>query len=191
MELPWEVPQQLRRVLHHPMLKQLLWLPLWACMSLSAIYANRVLVHYHDFAAPWFLALMSAGAVAIAARLLVFLTAADDGSSGKDWLHLCLTGVIMWASVALNIASLRTLPVPMILLIQVSTVLAVLAWWCFACGDIHGVSGSALDHCSIWCVSTSATVTLEVQQQQHQQQQPGVSTKHDVHAATEPAPSLQ
>jgi hypothetical protein len=120
MELSWDAPLQLRRNLHHPMVKQLLWLLLWACMSLSAMFANRILVHYHDFAAPWFLALLSAGTVAIAARLLVFLTAADEGSSGKDWLQLCVTGVIMWTSVALNIASLRSLPVPMVLLIQVS-----------------------------------------------------------------------
>lgn len=111
-----------RRMLHHPVLKQLLWLLLWACMSLSALFANRVLVHYHDFAVPWFLALMSAGAVAVIARLLVFLTAAEDGSSEqKEWLHLCLVGVIMWASVALNIASLRSLPVPIVILIQVSS----------------------------------------------------------------------
>jgi hypothetical protein len=141
MELPWDVSLQLRRILHHPMLKQLLWLLLWACMSLSAMFANRVLVHYHDFAAPWFLALLSAGTVAIAARLLVFLTAADDNSSGKDWLdwQLCLTGVIMWTSVALNIASLRSLPVPMVLLIQVS-ILSSGEWcWSVARPAMHGV----------------------------------------------------
>ena len=102
------------------------------------MFASRVLVHYHDFAAPWFLALLSAGTVAIAARLLVFLIAADDGSSGKDWLQLCLIGVIMWTSVALNIASVRSIPVPVVLLIQVSILLSSGEWcWNVARPAMH------------------------------------------------------
>jgi hypothetical protein len=157
--LPWDVPLQLRRILHHPMLKQLLWLLLWACMSLSAMFASRVLVHYHDFAAPWFLAVLSAGTVAIAARLLVFLIAADDGSSGKDWLQLCLIGVIMWTSVALNMASVRSIPVPVVLLIQVSILLSSGEWcWNVARPAMHHplvavchvVSGAhSGDHCGV------------------------------------------
>jgi hypothetical protein len=109
-----------RNVLHHAMFKQSLWLVLWVCMSLSSLFASRVLIHYKDFAIPWFLALLSAATVAVFGRILVALLAADNSSSErKDWLHLSLAGVLMWGSVALDAASLRSLPVPVVILLQV------------------------------------------------------------------------
>jgi hypothetical protein len=114
------------------MFKQLLWLVLWVCMSLSSLFANRVLIHYKDFAVPWFLALLSAAIVAVVGRILVFLTAEESSSSEhKDWLHLSLAGVLMWGSVALNAASLRSLPVPVVILLQVGVFGAFQSkcWW--------------------------------------------------------------
>lgn len=106
--------------LHHPLVKQLLWLVLWACMSFSSMFANRVLIHYRDFAVPWFLALLSAATIAVVARVLVFLNSDNSSSERKDWLHLSAMGVLMWGSVALSAASLRSLPVPVVMLLQVS-----------------------------------------------------------------------
>lgn len=106
--------------MHHAMFKQSLWLVLWVCMSLSSLFASRVLIHYKDFAIPWFLALLSAATVAVFGRIFVALLAADNSSSErKDWLHLSLAGVLMWGSVALDAASLRSLPVPVVILLQV------------------------------------------------------------------------
>lgn len=110
---------QLTCLVHHPSIKQLLWLVLWACGSLSSLFALRLLVHYDGFATPWFLALLSAAFIAVVGRVLVFLHTEPGSSEQKDWLHLSVTGVLMWVALALNAASLQSLPVPVVILLQV------------------------------------------------------------------------
>lgn len=107
-------------VLGHVHIEQLLWLLLWAAASMGSVLSNRVLIHYHHFAVPWFLALMGAAAVAVFARILVFLAAQSSShKSCREWLHVSAVGVLMWSAVALHAAALQQLPVTAAILVQV------------------------------------------------------------------------
>lgn len=115
------------------MAKQLLWLLLWACVSFSAVLTSRLLLHYRGFAVPCFLALLTTAAIAVVARVLVFLTTTSSGSedtvtstattssrSLREWLHVgAVVGGLSGASLALQLAALRYLPVPSVILLQV------------------------------------------------------------------------
>lgn len=87
---------------------------------MSSVLSNRVLIHYHHFAVPWFLALLAAAVVAVLSRILVFLTASSSSDrSWREWLHVSAVGVLMWSAVALHAAALQLLPVAAVMLVQV------------------------------------------------------------------------
>lgn len=102
--------------------RQLLWLVLWAAVSLSSLLLNRVLVAYDGFEVPFFLAVLAAAVAAVFSRVFVYLHSINNSSNNsgsKDWMQLVLMGAAMGGSTALNIASLQSLPVPTAVLIQV------------------------------------------------------------------------
>ena len=102
----------------HSTFRELLWLVLWAILSLNSLLIIRVLIHYDGFEAPFFIAVLAAAVATVVARAFTYLYSTPSPHK-RDWVHLCLLGAIMGGHTALGIASLQLLPVPMALLIQV------------------------------------------------------------------------
>lgn len=105
-----------------PIIKQVLWMLLWGSVSFCSLALNRYMMFYQEFDVPFFLAALAAAVAAVFSRVLVYLNADDTDYRSKDWKHLCIVGAASWVSVALCIASACFLPVPIIILTQVSSV---------------------------------------------------------------------
>jgi len=121
-----------------PIIKQLLWMLLWASVSFCSLILNRYMMSYQEFDVPFFLAALAAAVAAVFSRVLVYLNADEADHRSKDWKHLCVVGATSWSSVALCIASACFLPVPIVILVQVSSVWLAGHHMCFVIEQTHG-----------------------------------------------------